>query len=89
MSTADVMTRQNGAAIRALRRKDGQSVSDLAEACGLTNAQSLVNIENEFRQASIELLNRIARALGVPVAAILRDPNGNGSEGSKSEADAA
>lgn len=71
MSTPDLRTRQNGAAIRALRRKDGQSVSDLAEALGM-HPQAVTNIENEFRQASPETLSRIARALGVPVAAIMR-----------------
>jgi transcriptional regulator with XRE-family HTH domain len=73
MSAALLIVRQNGAAIRALRRKDGQSVSDLAESVGLS-AQGLTNIENEFRQASPEALNRIARALSVPVAAITRTP---------------
>jgi DNA-binding XRE family transcriptional regulator len=73
MNAADLRTRQNGAAIRALRRKDGQRVSDLAETCGL-HAQALVNIENGFRQASWEALHRIAKALCVPVAAISNDP---------------
>lgn len=73
MSTADLRTRQNGPAIRALRRKDGRQVSDLAEVVGL-HPQALTNIENEFRQASPETLSRIARALCVPIAAITRDP---------------
>ena len=72
MSRAGLRTRQNGAAIRALRRKDGQSVSDFAEATGLY-VQALRNIENGSRQASWETLNRIANALCVPVAAIVRD----------------
>jgi DNA-binding XRE family transcriptional regulator len=81
MSAADLRTRQNGAAIRALRRKDGQQVSELAETVGL-HTQALVNIENGFRQASWETLSRIARALCVPVAAIVRDspPDGAGQD---------
>jgi transcriptional regulator with XRE-family HTH domain len=66
-------TRQNGAAIRALRRESGEKVSVLATASGL-HTQALVNIENGSRQASWEALNRLARALGVPLAAITRDP---------------
>lgn len=81
MSAAHLRTRQNGAAIRALRRKDGQQVSDLAEAVGL-HPQALVNIENGWRQASWETISRIARALAVPDAAILRDtpPTGSGED---------
>jgi transcriptional regulator with XRE-family HTH domain len=72
MNAAALRTRQNGAAIRALRRKDGQSVRELAEAAGL-GEQPLRNIENGFRQASWEALARIAKALSVPVAAIVND----------------
>ena len=72
MNAADLRTRQNGAAIRALRRKDGRKVSELAEAVGL-HVQALTNIENGFRQASWETLSRIAKALCVPVEAIAND----------------
>jgi transcriptional regulator with XRE-family HTH domain len=72
MNGAPRRTRQNGAAIRALRRKDGQSVPDFAEAAAL-GEQALRNIENGFRQGSWEALNRIAKALAVPVAAIVND----------------
>ena len=67
--------RQNGAAIRAIRRKDGRGVSELAEACKLAPG-ALTNIECNHRQASWEALNRIARELAVPVKALLRDPDG-------------
>lgn len=73
MDAADLRTRQNGAAIRALRRKTGRKVGVLARECGL-HPQALVNIENGSRQASIETCELLARALRVDVAAILRDP---------------
>lgn len=64
---------QHGPAIRALRIKDGLSVNGLAELVGC--AQSAIsNIELERKQPSEQMLNRIARALHVPVAAISREP---------------
>jgi DNA-binding XRE family transcriptional regulator len=69
------LKRQNGAAIRALRKLDANDMSlyDLAEAIGL-KTQVLRNIENETSQASWEALGRIAAALCVPLAAITRWP---------------
>jgi transcriptional regulator with XRE-family HTH domain len=70
--------RQNGAAIRALREKDGWSQTALAAAAGMTQA-NYWRIETEAANARVESLNRIARALRVPVAAIMREldePNG-------------
>lgn len=64
-------TPQHGAAIRALRRKDGLSVEDLADRIGM-HAQSLRNVELERRPISLEKLNLIARALCVDTAAIAR-----------------
>lgn len=64
--------RQNGAAIRALREKDGWSQTALAEKVGIRQA-SLSAIESESANAYITTLNLIARALRVPVAAIMRD----------------
>jgi transcriptional regulator with XRE-family HTH domain len=64
---------QHGPAIRALRIKDGLSVNGLAELVGC--AQSAIShIELEQKQPSEQMLNRIARALHVPVAAISREP---------------
>jgi transcriptional regulator with XRE-family HTH domain len=68
--------RQNGEAIRTLREKDGwKSQQAFADAVGLSQA-ALSNIEREMRQTRVSTLNRIARALGVPVAAIMRDSCG-------------
>lgn len=61
--------RQNGIAIRALRRKEGLSVDELATAVGITPPH-MRNIENELRSASEEHLARIAKVLEVPLAAI-------------------
>ncbi|MFG1683588.1 helix-turn-helix domain-containing protein [Nonomuraea sp. NPDC049269] len=64
---------QHGPAIRALRIKDGLTVNGLAELVGC--AQSVIShLEMEQKQPSEQMLNRIARALHVPVAAISRAP---------------
>jgi transcriptional regulator with XRE-family HTH domain len=66
-------TRQVGAAIRALREKDcWPSQEAFARAVGMTQA-NLSRIENEDVNARLSTLNKIARGLGVPVRAILRD----------------
>jgi HTH-type transcriptional regulator, competence development regulator len=63
---------QNGKAIRSLREKDGWQQTVFAERVGLTQS-ALSNIEREKKAARISTLNRIARALHVPVGAIMRD----------------
>lgn len=63
--------RQNGPAIRSLREKDGVTQEDFARTVGLSQA-TLSNIERERRPVSMRTLNRIARALCVPTAAITR-----------------
>lgn len=63
----------NGAAIRAFRVKAGRKPGEFAKAAG-TSYSHLDNIENERKQPSLELLNRIAYVLEVPVAALVRDP---------------
>ena len=74
MSEGEHRPRQNGEAIRAIRRTAGRRVSDVAKACGLRPG-ALTNIECGNRQASWEALNRIARELAVPITALLRDPD--------------
>lgn len=64
--------RQNGAAIRALREKDGWSQTALAKAAGISQG-SLSDIESETINAATLTLNRIARRLRVPADAIMRD----------------
>lgn len=64
--------RQNGAAIRAIRQREGLSVDQLANQVGFS-APHLRNIENELKNASIEHLAAIALALDVPLAALRRE----------------
>jgi transcriptional regulator with XRE-family HTH domain len=64
--------RQNGAAIRSLREKDGWHQPEFARKVGMSQA-ALSNIEREKRSARPATIHRIARALRVPVAAITRD----------------
>lgn len=63
---------QNGYAIRAFREDQGISVQKLADAVGVT-APHMRNIENEHRNASPRHMALIARALGKPLAAMMRD----------------
>ncbi len=67
--------RQNGAAIRSLREKDGWHQPEFARKVGMSQS-ALSNIEREKRSARPATIHRIARALRVPVAAITRDPGG-------------
>lgn len=69
--THQLIGRQNGAAIRAFRNKEGMSVVQLAGYIGL-HPQSLRNIENGRRPASEEIIRNLSRVLGVPVEAITR-----------------
>ena len=71
MST-EAMGRQNGAAIRVIRKLSGLSAGQLADAIGIEE-QSLRNIENGGRPASEAVLYAIAGRLGVPLEAITRD----------------
>jgi DNA-binding XRE family transcriptional regulator len=65
--------RQNGAAIRSLREKDGWHQPEFARRVGMSQS-ALSNIEREKRSARPATIHRIARALRVPVAAITREP---------------
>jgi transcriptional regulator with XRE-family HTH domain len=64
--------RQNGAAIRSLREKDGWQQPDFARMAGMSQS-ALSNIEREKRSARPATIHRIARVLRVPAAAITRD----------------
>lgn len=75
--------RANGAAIRALREKDGYSLAALAREAGLKSHTHLMYIERGEKNPSVLVLNRIARALSVPTAAISHPaPITCGDEGS-------
>jgi transcriptional regulator with XRE-family HTH domain len=65
--------RQNGAAIRSLRQKDGWHQPEFARKVGMSQS-ALSNIEREKRSARPATIHRIARVLRVPVAAITREP---------------
>ena len=71
--------RQNGAAIRAIREKDGWTQAALARAVKIKQG-TLSGIEREVDNAGIAALNRIARKLRVPVGAIMRDRDDEAAE---------
>lgn len=68
------LTRHNGLAIRYLRIKDRLKPGEFATKAGISYAH-LDNLENERKEASVEVLHRIAAALDVPVRALVRDPS--------------
>jgi transcriptional regulator with XRE-family HTH domain len=61
--------RLNRIALREVRKLKGQSVTGLAEAAGIRQAH-LSNLEAGRRQASPDLIRRLADALDVPVGCI-------------------
>jgi len=67
------LTRHNGMAIRYLRIKDGLKPGEFATKVGVSYAH-LDNLENERKEASLEVLHKVANALNVPVEAIVRNP---------------
>jgi transcriptional regulator with XRE-family HTH domain len=65
--------RHNGCAIKTIRTIRGISRDDLANVVGVSYPY-LANVENEHKDGTPELLHKIAMALDVPIAAILRGP---------------
>lgn len=68
------LTRHNGTAIRCFRVKQGDKPGEFASKAGIAYS-TLDNLEKERKEASVEVLYRIADALGVPPQAIVRDPS--------------
>jgi transcriptional regulator with XRE-family HTH domain len=61
-----------GREVRHLRRKKGISQESLADACGLHRTY-IGSVERGERNVSLQNIVRIARALGVPPAHLLKD----------------
>lgn len=74
MSSTTSTTRHNGVAIRCFRVKAGMKPGPFATKAGISYAH-LDNLENERKEASLEVLHRIAVALDVPVTALVRNPD--------------
>ena len=66
--------RQNGTAIRTFRVLRCMSRDELVEKLQTISYPYLANIENEHKSATPEVLHKIAKALDVPVASIVREP---------------
>lgn len=67
------MKRQNGSAIRAIRKAQKIKLVELARRVGVSDTH-LSHVEANRRHASQQLLNSIAGEFGEPVEAIMRDP---------------
>jgi transcriptional regulator with XRE-family HTH domain len=64
--------------IRDLRKAKGLTLADLAAACEpATTAQTIGRLETGMRQLSLTWMNRIAAALGVEPASLMRAEAGN------------
>jgi transcriptional regulator with XRE-family HTH domain len=60
--------------IRDIRKAKGLTLADLAAACNPpTTAQTIGRLETGMRQLSLAWMNRIAAALGVDPASLMRD----------------
>ena len=59
-----------GEAIKSLRKNQGLSQKDLAQKCGLS-ANALCSIEKNSSIPSKESLNKICKALGIPLSYLL------------------
>lgn len=62
----------NGDALRTFRVMRGYSRADLAERAKPLSYSHVANLENEEKVPSPELANRLALALDVPLAALVR-----------------
>ena len=69
---ATKQTRHNGLTIRHFRIKGGWKPGQFAAAVNIAYS-TLDNIENERKEASVEVLHRMAALFEVPVGALLRD----------------
>ena len=63
-------------AIREVRRAKGMTLDDVAQRCvPPTTAQTIGRLETGMRTVSVKWLNRIAAALGVEAADLVRLPD--------------
>lgn len=76
--TQELMGRQNGAAIRAIRKLQDISLADMAQYLGLAHRNVVTSIENNRRPASPRVIRDAARVLGVPIEAITRSGTADG-----------
>lgn len=71
--TRKAVVRHNGIFISAMRAKCGLTQAQLAEAAGVSR-DHLAHIETESKSTTMITLHRLAKAMGVPTAAMLREP---------------
>lgn len=64
-------TRRLSAVLKGLREKKGMSQRDLAERVGVTDAYIAMLETGKRTNPSLAILKRLAKALGVPVRALV------------------
>lgn len=76
--------RELGGHIRRIRTEAGLTMSELADAAGVS--QSLISqVERGLAEPSLGTLRRIAQSLGTTVGALFVGGNGNGRDGASGE----
>jgi len=69
---------ETGRIIRAVRKKLGRTLAEVAEACGCT-VSFLSKLENGRTAPSLNMLHRIAASLGVNIGTLAPQENNGGS----------
>jgi transcriptional regulator with XRE-family HTH domain len=70
--------------LKTMRRAKGLSQEELAHRAGIDRTY-ISALERSVYNASIDVVDRLGKALGVEAADLLRRPTGAGSSGSKGQ----
>jgi transcriptional regulator with XRE-family HTH domain len=70
---ADAVARSFGEAVRRVRQKRGETLEDVARRLGRMDSKYLGELERGWHAPTLSTAKRIADALGVPLAELVRD----------------
>jgi transcriptional regulator with XRE-family HTH domain len=62
-----------GEKLRYLRKRDGMTLKQLAQATGLTTHSHISNIENGRKNPSLEFVIKVSELFDVPVDHLVKD----------------
>lgn len=72
MGKSDDILKRFGARVRELRKNEGYSQESFADECGLDRTY-MGGIERGERNVALRNIERIAEALGISIAELMRD----------------
>lgn len=75
MGKSDDILKRFGARIRELRKNEGYSQESFADECGLDRTY-MGGIERGERNVALRNIEKIAEALGISIAELMRDIDG-------------